>query len=99
MRDGLYRAVMSSAWVNGHSTDQVQAHPKKKRQWVRSIVVWQNEDGEVLFSQIDFGELIQPTFPPGPGVETILIYEVKTNFVLGYLLGVQMRRHNYLCEL
>lgn len=69
----------------------------------RSIVGRQNQDGEILFSQVGFGELIQSTFPapppPGPDVETALIYEVKTNFALGYLWGVQMRRHNYLCEL
>lgn len=65
----------------------------------RSTVGGQRQRGETLFSQVGVGELIQPTFPPGPGVETALIYGVKTNFVLGYLWGVQMRRHNYLCEL
>lgn len=99
MRDCLYRADMSSAWVNGHSDRSAPSTSKKETTAGRSTVVWQDEDGEILFSQVGFGEFIQPTFPPGPGVETVLIYEVKTNFVLGYLLGVQMRRHNCLCEL
>lgn len=67
-----------------------------RRASVEEDEVW---DLETFLTQRGFWKLTSSTFLSSFVCRTDLLYEVKTNFVLGCDLGVQMRRNNCLCEL